>query len=149
MDKLPFEIRESEDAFGGIQIELWIEDERLARATAPADKLDDMRVLLGLEREAVAEELRHALKDLLKGQLGKVSISDLARDPDKPLSYRARYTYRDHDEVETGVVSYDVDSAATGPEGLPATVRNKMRHVVHQELTGVGSAARALVDIHE
>ncbi|GAB4566965.1 MAG: hypothetical protein Tsb0020_19100 [Haliangiales bacterium] len=56
--------------------------------------------------------------------------------------------YRDRDHVDTGLVWYDVNTSDTGPDELPTIVRNKTRLEVHRKLTGNGSAARALVDIH-
>jgi hypothetical protein len=144
---LHFEIREVPDPEGGLRFELVVEGTRTARARASHDVLHDMHVMLGLRREEVANELREALRAVLTSQLEKVSVSEPTEDPDHPLKFRSRYTYRDFDDVSTGVVWYDVPAGTTGPE-LPAIVRNKMRHEVHRKLTRDGSEARALVDLH-
>ena len=149
MVNLPYEIREIADPEGGVSLELLVEGRGIARAGASADVLETMKSRLGIDHRGVVDDLRSALEDLLKNQLAKVSVSDPIEDPDMPLRFHARYTYRDHDDISTGVVWYDVNTSSTGPVELPAIVRNKMRLEVHRKLTSEGGAARALVDIHK
>lgn len=131
-----------------MRLELCVEGKPIASAGAGQDMLDAMEHQLGMNRQDVAAALHHALEDLLKNQLDKVSVSEPIEDSSTPLRFRARYTYRDRDHVDTGLVWYDVNTSDTGPDELPTIVRNKMRLEVHRKLTGNGSAARALVDIH-
>ena len=146
---LSYEIREVPDADGGLVLELLAEGLRLGRASASADILADMGVMLGLDRTAVAAELRSALVEYLKHQLGTVTVSEPVEDPARKLRFRSRFTLRSGGEIQTGVVWYDVTDSMTGPESLAAVVRNKMRHEVHRKLTDPGTAARALVDLHK
>lgn len=146
---LPYEIRERADVEGGLWLELVVEGEVTGTARASADALESMRLQLGLDRHGVAGELSTALEKLLRNQLEKVTLSEPVEDPTRPLRFRASYAYRDHRNVEAGLVWYDVSSSETGPEELSAIVRNKMRLEVHRKLTGSGGAARALVELHE
>lgn len=145
---LQYEIRDQTGTKGGLRLELLVEGNHVASGEASADVLDAMEQLLNLNREGVEDELRRALQDLLKNQLNKVSVSEPIEDPTHPLKFRAQYTYRDHDTIETGLVWYDVSTSATGPDELPAIVRNRMRFEVHRKLTSHGGSARALVDSH-
>jgi hypothetical protein len=148
-ESLGYEIRESSDLDGSLQLELLVEGTRVAHATVHADVLADMWTVLGLTRDAVAQALREALLKSLRAQGQFVEVGDLKEDAHKPLRFTGRFTYRLRDQVSTGLVWYDVSSSTTGPEDLPAVVRNKMRFTVHRKLTGEGSAARALVDLHK
>lgn len=48
-------------------------------------------------------------------------------------------------EVIAGVVWYDVSVGTTGPETLPALVRNKLRYAVHEQLVKGNAAAEELL----
>jgi hypothetical protein len=146
---LQYEIREIPDREGGLAFELLVEGSRLGRASASVDILADMHAMLGMDREAVATTLRTALVDYLKHQLATVTVSEPVEDSQRKLRFASRFTLRQGDHVQAGVVWYDVTESTTGPDSLPAVVRNKMRHEVHRKLTEPGSAARALVDPHE
>jgi hypothetical protein len=63
------------------------------------------------------------------------------------LKFVSRYTYRDFDDISVGVVWYDVRTSTTGPDDLPAVVRNKMRFEVHSKLTDQSPNARGMVDL--
>lgn len=141
---LPYEVRAVPDS-EALRLELWVENRRIATASAVVEVLDAMQRHLGLAREQVAQELRASLEALLKNQLDKVTISDLREEGS--LRYVARYTYRDFETVATGLVWYDVQTSETGPSEIPAVVRNKLRHEVHRRLTGEGTHARAIVDL--
>jgi hypothetical protein len=146
---LQYEIHDVPDPEGGLVIDLVAEGARLARAAASADILGDMQTMLGMDRASVAAELRAALLEYLKNQLATVTVSDPVEDPARKLRFKSRFTLRSGHQIHTGVVWYDVTESTTGPESLPAVVRNKMRHEVHRKLTDPGSAARALVDLHK
>ena len=146
---LHYEIREVPDPVGGLIIELSAEGTHLARATASAETLADLQSMLGMDRASVAAELRDSLLAYLKNQLAMVTVSDPIEDPTRNLRFRSQYVWRSGDQIQTGVVWYDVTDSTTGPETLPAVVRNKMRQEVHRKLTDPGSAARALVDLHK
>jgi hypothetical protein len=148
-DSLGYEIREGADPDGGLLLELVVEGTTVARARASAGVLADMDTVLGLSREAVAQQLRQALLETLRSQGQFVEVADVVEDTHRPLRFTGRFTHRLRDDVATGLVWYDVNTSMTGPEDLPAVVRNKMRFEVHRKLTGDGSAARALVDLHK
>ena len=143
-----YEIRESVMPENGVALQLVVEGSPVARATASGTVLSDMSALLGLERDAVVSDLRKSLVDLLKTQGQFVEIANLQEDRGQRLRFSARFTHRLRDEVSTGVVWYDVSTSTTGPNDVPAVVRNRMRFEVHRKLTGDGTAARALVDLH-
>lgn len=145
---LHYEIREIPDPDGGLVFDLIVEGIRTARARASHAVLDDIRAVVGLERDDVAKELHDALRSVLTNQLEKVTVSEPTEDPNQPLKFRSRYTYKDLDEVSTGMVWYDVSAGITGPDELPAIIRNKLRHEVLRKLTRDGTEARALVDLH-
>jgi len=144
---LPYEIREAPDPEGGVRLDLRVEGKRIATASAAYDVLEAMSHQLGLTREAVADDLRTSLLDLLKNQLDKVTVTEPREDPQRSLRFRSKYTYRDFDNVVSGLVWYDVQTSETGPYGVPAIARNKLRHEVHRLLTGDGSRAREIVDL--
>lgn len=144
---LPYEIRNVANPAGGFRLELFVEGERIATAAATGEILDDIRSHIGLSAESVEEDLRATLVALLKGQLEKATLTGPLEDPDHPLRFRSKYTYRDFDEIRSGVVWYDVQTSEAGPEGVPAIVRNKLRHEVHRLLTGDDSRAREIVEL--
>jgi hypothetical protein len=145
---LPYEIRTAPDPGGGLRLELWVEDQRIATATATCDVLDVAQHQLGLQRDDLAKELRGSLEALLRHQLDKVTVSEPREDEEQPLRFIATYTYLDHDSVSMGIVWYDVQASETGPCELPAVVRNQLRHEVHRKLTREGTHARAIVDLY-
>ncbi len=149
MNNISYDIREEHTEDGGLCLTLVVEERAIASASASGDALHDMHVSLGKERHDVRDELEDVLKRLLKNELGKVSIDELTEDPDRPLMFRATYTYRDGDHVSRGLVWYNVETSQTGPEDLSAVIRNRMRHNVHKHLTSPNSDARALVDLHK
>lgn len=148
-DSLGYSVQEAENTEGDIVLRLVVEGELVARASASSAMLSDMYCLLGLSREAVAQQLRQSLLGVLRSQGQFVEVADIVEDPKQPLRFNGRFTHRLRDEVVTGLVWYDVKSSETGPEDLPAVVRNKMRFTVHRKLTDGGSVARALVDAHK
>lgn len=142
---LSSEIREVAAPDGGIALELWAEGSRLARASASKPILEQMNAWLGLRPDQVAAELRGALVAFLTNQLATVAVSEPTEDPKQKLRFTSTFTLRSGDLIEPGVVWYDVTESTTGPDSLPAIVKNKMRHEVHRKLTDPGSVARELV----
>jgi hypothetical protein len=102
---------------------------------------------LGMGREGVRTILESALVEHLKHQLAKVEVTPPQADPPGSLRFVSRYTYRDFDDISVGVVWYDVRTSTTGPDDLPAVVRNKMRFEVHSKLTDQSPNARGMVDL--
>lgn len=148
-DAVGYEIRERPVPDGGLLLELVVEGASAARARASADVLADMNTVLRMSRDDVAQQLRRALLETLRSQGQLVDVADIVEDARQPLRFTGRFTHRLRDDVATGLVWYDVKTSMAGPENLPAVVRNKMRFEVHRKLTGDGSAARALVDLHK
>lgn len=145
----PYEIREVGRSDGGLTLELTIEGARLVRASANEDVIEQMKSQFGFSRQDVVEELRRSLESYLKNQLAIVKISDPEEDPVQRLRFVSRFSLlsRENNDIRAGVVWYDVPGSTTGPEDLPAIVRNRMRLEVHQKLTSSGSEARGLVEL--
>src|SRR5512144_2473882 len=78
-----------------------------------------------------------------------VEISDVKEYPDCPLRLTGRFTHKLRGGISTGIVWYDVSSSTTGPDDVSPVVRNEMRFAVLRKLTGEGTVARALVDLHK
>ncbi len=145
--ELHFEITDVEAGDAGLRLELRVEGQRIAVASAAAEVLDAMQASLSLSREDVTVELRGALRDHLSRKLAQVTLDPPQADPPGSLRFISRYLLRDGDTISTGVVWYDVETSETGPEALPAAVRNKLRHEVHRSLTKEGTHARAIIDL--
>jgi hypothetical protein len=146
MLNLAIEIVEGFATEGGLLQEAMVAGRRVATGRASAEILSDMWRVLGMSRDQVAAEHREALTAYVKGHLADVSIAQLTEDPQRPLRFTGRYTARQFDEISTGTAWYDVGTSATGPEGVPPMVRNRLRHEVHHLLTSKFSAARELLD---
>jgi hypothetical protein len=144
---LHYEIRDIDDPDGGLILELHAEGQRIATARARTDVLADMGTLLGMSRSEVRDELEAALVRLMSHTLAKVEVSPPQEAHPGGLRFVSRYVYRDFDEVSAGVVWYDVPTGTTGPDELPAVIRNKMRLEVHSQLTARSPIARSLVDL--
>jgi len=144
---LSYEIREIADPEGGLNLELHAEGERVAAARARADVLTDMERQVGVSREDVRGILESALVDQLKHKLAKVEVTPPRADSPGGLRFVSQYTYRNVDDISVGIVWYDVPTSMTGPEDLPAVVRNKMRFEVHSKLTDQSPNARGIVDL--
>ena len=144
-----YEILEIPLGSGGIRLVLRVEGADIATASAEGDIIHDMGVLLGLQRDTIVEDLRAALLDVLRTQGQSVHVDSIVEDPTSPLRFNGRYTHRLRNDLQTGIVWYDVSASLTGPDTVPAVVRNKMRFEVHRQLTGADGSARALVDLHK
>lgn len=138
------EIRD-ESTGGDVVLALYVEGARTAVARAEADVLEQMQVELGRTPVNVAAELRVALERLHANELEKVEIGDLKEKPPGSRRFVAAYTYRDRREVTEGVIWYDVGAGTTGPETVPALVRNKLRYAVHEQLVKGNAAAEELL----
>jgi hypothetical protein len=145
---LGFEIRDLPMADGGLDLELWVEGSRVARARVSAEVLRKIEETLGTSREEVKVDLKQRLQDVIKIQGQFVELSEPIESPEDSLRFVSRFVWRLHDELSTGIVWYDVTESATGPESLSIVVRNKMRYEVHRKLTEPDGAARALVELH-
>lgn len=144
-----YEIRELASETGGVRLALLVEGAVVATASASGEILHDMQAMLGLTRDAVVTNLRDALLDVLRTQDQLVQIDSIVEEQGRALRFIGRYTHRLRNELQAGIVWYDVNTSMTGPEDVPAVVRNKMRFEVHRRLTGDSGAARALVDLHK
>lgn len=145
---LGYELSESTTPDGGVVVELFVEGNLFARASASPTVLADMQCALGVDRGTVVADLREHLLNALKSHAQMVSIKGIVEDPKKRLRYEGRFSLQLGKEITPGHVWYDVTESTTGPASVPAVVRNKMRHEVHRRLTSPGSSARALVDLH-
>lgn len=129
-------------------MELIVEGSVVARATVSGPIFAAIFASLGFDRAQVIAGVRGTLSQVLRTQGQFVNISDIAENPNRPLYFNGRYNYRLGEEVSTGLVWYNVTASETGPENVPAVVRNKMRTEVHRRLTTAGSVARSLVDLN-
>jgi hypothetical protein len=144
---LQYEINPVDADGGGLRFELRVEGQSIAVASAAAEVLDAMVATLGMSPAEVAASLRGALIDHLSHRLAQVTVEAPRADPPGSLRFVSRFTLREGDSISTGVVWYDVESSETGPDAVPALVRNRMRYEVHRALTDEGSHARALVEL--
>ncbi|HEX8436927.1 hypothetical protein [Archangium sp.] len=147
---LSFDIREVPDPEGGLVLKLLVEGDSIATARASADVLAQMQERLGMDRTAVAAELRLALREHIKKRFQKVlTFSKPIEEPSRPLRFHSEYTYRDLDSVDAGLVWYDVRAGETGPESVPEVVRNKMRSEVHKHLTSSTTTTQEIIKLLE
>lgn len=143
---MPLDIR-NESSGEDLVLSLFVEDSRVATARADADVLDQMHGQLGRSRADVEADLRSALESLHANQLEKVTLANLREAPPGSLRFVASYIYRDFREVTEGVVTYDVSTSATGPDNVPALVRNKLRYAVHERLVKGNPNAEELLKV--
>lgn len=143
---LGYEVREVLADDGGLELELWVEESRVARARASVAQLHDIEQFLGKTRDEIRNDLEQRLQDVLKTQGQFVDLSEPVESPESSLRFISRFVWRLYDELSTGLVWYDIGESVTGPESLPAVVRNKMRHEVLRKLTEPGGTARALIE---
>lgn len=134
MSEVEYQIQDISRNDEGLTLALVVEGERLGTAHVNAHVLADMDVQLQMSRDNVRAVLQDALVRSLKGQLAKVEVTPPIAMPKDGLRYVSRYVYRDFTTIHAGVVWYDVPSSVTGPDGLAAVVRNKMRFEVHRLL---------------
>jgi hypothetical protein len=143
-----FEMRHVAEPAGGLRLELRAEGRRVATASADPNALAELRGSLGLEEEGVLELLRGALVDELQRelaliQLGPPTLIGASSSGRFVSSYK-----RGGSESAVGVVWYDTTSSTTGPEGVPALVRSKMRREVASRLAAKRrSVLRILLDV--
>lgn len=147
----PFEIREVAEPDGGLCLELHVEGERLATARARAAPLADMEGMLGLSRADVRIALESALVDRFEHELAKVDVASLklatGSDGDEGR-FVSRYVHQDLEGIAVGVVWYDCSTSTTGPKGVPAIVRSRMRSEAQHKRAEQGpSALRFVIDV--
>ena len=144
LQSMALDIRD-ESSGDSIELRLYIEGLSWATARAGVDEVSLMQAQLGRRRQDIAQDLRGALERLHANQLEKVAIASLKEDPVGSRRFVASYLYRDHRELTGGIVWYNVATGVTGPEFVPALVRNKLRYAVHQDLVKGNAAAEELL----
>ena len=98
-----YEILETKDQDGGLQLRLLVEGKEVARAAAAAETLDLLERALGMTGNEVQAELRQALEDVLSTQGQFVEISRLTELPKDSLKFSAQFISRLKEEVSTGL----------------------------------------------
>jgi hypothetical protein len=118
-------------------------------ATARADEniVAQMGHQFDLSRKKIRDELEAALWKLHKNELDKVSIDRVHEEVPGSRQYIATFILRDLHELRAGVVWYDLATGDTGPDDVPALVRNKLRYAVHAQLVKGNDAAEALLKV--
>jgi hypothetical protein len=143
MRQIAYEIVD-ESSGDDLRMVLRVEGEASATADAPADVVAEMRDQLGLAREDILLELTSALKRLHENELDKIAIERLREKTPGSRHFIASYVFRDFRNVTEGIVWYDLPNGTTGPDDVPALVRNKLRYVVHAKLAEGNASADAL-----
>lgn len=123
---------------------LQVEGQRSATARASFDVVTQMRDQFGVSREEIHRELRDALESMHRNELEKVTIDRIREEPSDSRRFVASYIFRDFRSVSEGIVWYDLPNGTTGPEDVPALIRNKLRYEVHAKLTAGDPGAEAL-----
>lgn len=121
------EIHELVDMDGGLVLELRIGTRRVFTARAGADALAALETTLGLLADDVHELLEQALRDVLAHHAPRVAIDRPQALPAGSERFVSRYFYRERQGVSIGLVWCDASSSTTGPDDVPAAVRQKMR----------------------
>ena len=127
-----------------LRLVLRVEGEAAATAGAPSEVVTQMQAQLGMTREDVLAELGSALVSLHRNELDKVTVKRLQEHPVGSRYYMASYIFRDFRNITEGVIWYDLPNGTTGPNDVPALVRNKLRYEVHGLLTAGNASAEAL-----
>ncbi|XXY50716.1 hypothetical protein WME91_06185 [Sorangium sp. So ce269] len=122
-----------------------VEGKPSATAGASSDVVAQMQAQLGMSTEEIRSELKRALESLYRNELEKVAIDRIREDPPNSRRFVASYVFRDFRDITRGIVWYDLPNGTTGPDEVPALVRNKLRYDVHARLTAGGSGAEALL----
>ena len=142
-----FNIEERSNHDGSIELVLIINGKVVTKSYASADVVNDIRRLLGIDREQLVKDMSEALMGYLQGDRGAAYLSSPQKDPQESLRFISRYIYNAQDESQVGFVWYDVTSSETGPDEVPFHVKNELRKAVHRQMTEPGSKARAIVDM--
>jgi hypothetical protein len=127
-----------------LRLALHVEGQRSATAGAPADVVIQMQAQLGVNREQIILELKSALESLRRNELDKAIVDRIREEPPGSRRFIASYIFRDFRSVTEGIVWYDLLNGTTGPDDVPAIVRNKLRYEVHLKLTAGDPGAEAL-----
>lgn len=147
---LSISINEVPTTDGSIRAEATMGGRRIIAAAAGPEVLNQMTQQMGMDRESIVAKLQTALTDFISNHLETVTISPPIESPEGSLYFTSFYTLylRSNDEIQSGIVWYDLPKSMTGPEDLPAIVKNKIRSEVHKSLTAPDSPARKLVEFH-
>lgn len=127
-----------------LRLVLLIEGKAAATAAATSDVVVQMQGLFGVAREAVLAELGAALERIYRNELDKVTIQRLRERAEGSRYFVASYIFRDFKNISEGIIWYDLPNGTTGPDNVPALVRNKLRYEVHSLLTSGNAGAEAL-----
>lgn len=138
-------VDESDSA--AVQFALVAQGRRLGVARAEAEAIKRMVAELEMSRTDVVDALKVALERLHGDELQKVSINRLREHPVDSGRYIASYVFRDFRDVSMGFVWYDVSQGVTGPDNVPALVRNKLRYDVHAQLVKGNAAAEEILKV--
>lgn len=133
-----------ESSGGELRLVLRVEGQTAATAGASSNVVTQMHAELGVTREDLILELKRSLESLHRNELDKVTIERLQERPPGSRSFVASYVFRDFRDVTPGVIWYDLPNGTTGPDNVPALVRNKLRYEVHAKLTAGNASAEAL-----
>jgi hypothetical protein len=113
-----------------------------------------MEGMLGLRRADVRVALESALVDRFEHELAKVDVAapklatSHAGSDGNDGRFVSRYLHQDFEGIAVGVVWFDCSTSTTGPNGVPAIVRSKMRSEVEHKLAEKRpSALRFVVEV--
>ncbi len=127
-----------------LRLVLWVKGEAAATAGAPSDVVTQMQAQLGMTREEILADLGRALESLHRNELDKVTVQRLQERTSGSRYFVASYIFRDFKDITEGIIWYDLPNGTTGPNDVPALVRNKLRYEVHGRLTAGNASAEAL-----
>jgi hypothetical protein len=146
MNEKEFSIEDASDA-ERLRLVLHVDGKPHADATATLPVVHDLCATFGISEEQVLAELRGALKALFANELENVRIDRFREEPAGSQRFVAKYTLRDYRDISEGIVWYDLNKGETGPEPVPAIVRDKMRYVAHEKLVAGNEAAEKLREL--
>ena len=146
------DLRERDQADGGLTVDLFVEGERVAYASVGGDALTDMKTLLGTSRADLRKQLETALMERLERDLVRVRITTPVRtasttNPDSAGRLASQYVYDVGEKIEAGVTWYDVASDVVGPASAPPLVRHRMRLAARRLRGKAPGALRVVLDI--
>jgi hypothetical protein len=150
----PFEIREVAEPDGGLCMQLHAEGEHIVTARARGAALAEMAGMPGWKRADVRIALQATLVERFEAELANVDVASPrlatcgAGADGGDRRFASRYVHRDFDDTTVGVVWYDCSTDTTGPVGVPAIVRSRMRSEVRQKLAEKRpSALRFVIEV--
>jgi hypothetical protein len=134
----------NESSGDDLRFVLRVQGQPVETARARSEVVTQMHAQLGVTREDLVLELQRSLERLHRKELDKVTIERLRERTPGSLYFVASYIFRDFRDVIEGVIWYDLPNGMTGPDDVPALVRNKLRYEVHAKLTAGNESAEAL-----